>query len=150
MSVCILLAEWNRLAPKTTRVWIDEPGTPQYSLRFPDAGQPSALRRSGADAWANDPAGATPRPDGGSAVQQRVGCRGVPERHAGLLPRCRADPQTTRRGRPPQAATPAPVPGLDPELGAAAGRGARDAAGPGSGFARPAVRFGQPGVLVPR
>src|SRR6516164_8511387 len=139
----MVLAEWlglKQLVPWTARVWIDEPRTPQHSARFPDAGQPSTLWRSGADAWANDRAGATPRPDSGDAGRQRVRCRGVLEDHAGLLPRCRAGPETVRGGRPRQAAAPAPGPGLD----------ASDAAGVGSGFARRAVRFGQPGVLVPR
>ena len=40
---------------------------PQYPMRFPDAGQPSAFWRPGANAWAYDPAGATARSDGRDA-----------------------------------------------------------------------------------
>ena len=110
---------------------------------------PSALWRPGAGAWADDPAGATPRPDGGDAGRRRVRRRGVPPGHAGLLPRGGAGPQPLRSGRPHQAAAAAPVPGLDPELRAAAGHGASAAAGPGPGPARQAVRRRQPGVPVP-
>ena len=135
--------------PFAARIWIDEPRTPKYPLRFPDAGEPSAFWRSSAHPWTNDRAGATPRPHGGHADQQRVQCRGMPQGHAGLLPRGCAGLQTAHWERPLQAA-PAPVPCFDQELRAAVLRGASDAAGPGLGSARQTVRSGQPGVLVPR
>ena len=72
----------------------------------------------------------------------------MPPGHAGLLPRGGAGPQPLWSGRPRQAAAAAPLPGLDPELRAAAGHGASAAAGPGPGPAREAVRRRQPGVPV--
>src|SRR5712692_7979900 len=48
---------------RAARSRIHEPTAPHYPLRFPDASQPAALWRPGADAWANDPARTTPRPD---------------------------------------------------------------------------------------
>jgi hypothetical protein len=45
---------------QTTQLRINEPRAPQYPLRFSYAGQPSALWRTGAGAWADDRGVATP------------------------------------------------------------------------------------------
>ena len=134
---------------RAARIRIDEPRASQYPLRLPHAGQSSAFWRAGAGAWADDPAGATPRADGGDAGRPRVRRRGVPPSHAGLLPRGGASPQSIRSGRPHQASAAAQVTGLDSQFRAAAIHSACATAGAGSGLARQTFRPCQPGVLVP-
>src|SRR5262249_37807196 len=122
------------------QIRINEPRPPQHTLRFADAGEPPALRRPGASAPGDAPAGTAPRSDGGDAGRRRVRRRGVSPGHAGLLPRGGAGPQPLRSGGPHQAAASTPFPDLAHELRAIAGHGAGSTTGPGPAPARQAVR----------
>src|SRR5690349_18128254 len=88
-------------------------GTTEHPVRLPDAGEPAALWRAGADPRPDDRTGAAPRSDGGDAGRRRIRHRRMPPRHAGLLPRGGADPQSVRPRWPRQAVAAAPLARLD-------------------------------------
>src|SRR5262249_34060083 len=132
--------------PGTGRGRREETRSPEHSLRLTHAAQPTALWGAGAHERFDDQPGAATRLDCHFAGRPELRSRGLPARHAGVLPRGRPDPQPEGPQRVGEEDAPAPLAGFAAQLRAppllAPGAAARARRAPSPA----ALRRGEPGV----